>query len=142
MFNFCQFITWPSDAFEGPAAPIVIGVLGNDPFGTMLDDVVRGEVIRGRTIRVSRYRRVEEAANCHLLFVSGSEAPRQDVILRFIQRRKIVTIGESDDFLAGGGMIALASVQNRVRLRINLPAVRAGGISVSSKLLRVADIVQ
>lgn len=141
MFNFCQFITWPAESFDTPVSPIVIGVLGNDPFGAVLDDMVRGEVIRGRPIRVSRYRRVEDAAGCHLLFVSGSEAPRQDIILRFIQRRRIVTIGEHEDFLRDGGMIVLASVQNKVRLRINLPAVRAGGVSVSSKLLRVAEIV-
>lgn len=142
IFNFCQFITWPADAFDSPSAPIVIGVLGNDAFGGLLEDMVRGEVVRGRAIRILRCRRAEEAAGCHLVFVSRSEAWRQASVLRAVQNRRTVSVGEHDGFLDGGGMIVLASVQNKVRLRINLPAVRAGGVSVSSKLLRLADVVQ
>lgn len=141
VFNFCQFITWPADAFDAPSSPIVIGVYGNDAFGGVLEAMVRGEIVRGRPIQVQRCRRAEESLNCHMLFVSSTEA-RSGALLRQIQNRGIVSVGENDDFISSGGMIALAAVQNRVRLRINLPAVRAGGVSVSSKLLRLADIVQ
>lgn len=142
IFNFCQFITWPASAFDGPSAPVVVGVLGNDGFSALLDDMVRGESVRGRSIRILRCRRAEDAADCHLIFVSSSEAWRQGAVLRTVQNRPIVSVGEHDSFLSSGGMIVLASVQNKVRLRINLPAVRASGVSVSSKLLRLADVVQ
>lgn len=142
VFNFCQFITWPADAFDAPSSPIIIGVYGGDSFGEVLEAMVRGEVVRGRPIQVVRCRRAEESLNCHMLFVGDSETARSGVLLRYTQNRQIVTVGENDDFIDNGGMIALAAVQNRVRLRINLPAVRAGGVSVSSKLLRLADIVQ
>ncbi len=141
LFNFCQFISWPADSFDGPSSPIVIGVMGNESFATLLEGMVRGEIVRGRAIRVSRCRRPDEAGSCHLIFVSNAEAPRHGAVLRAIQGRHIVSVGESDAFLSGGGMIALASVQNKVRLRVNLPAVRASGITVSSKLLRLAEIV-
>lgn len=141
VFNFCQFITWPADAFDAPSSPIVIGVYGNDAFGAVLETMVRGEIVRGRPIQVQRCRRAEESQDCHMLFVSSTEA-RSGTLLRYIQNRRIVSVGENDDFISSGGMIALTAVQNRVRLRINLPAVRAGGVSVSSKLLRLADIVQ
>lgn len=141
IFNFCQFITWPADAFDAPSSSIVIGVYGNDAFGAVLEAMVRGEIVRGRPIQVRRCRRAEDSLDCHMLFVSGTEA-RSATLLRFIQNRRIVSVGENDDFISSGGMITLTAVQNRVRLRINLPAVRAGGVSVSSKLLRLADIVQ
>lgn len=141
VFNFCQFITWPADSFAAPSSPIVIGVYGSDAFGGVLEAMVRGEIVRGRPIQVQRCRRVEESLNCHMLFVSSTEA-RSGNLIRHIQNRGIVSVGENDDFISSGGMIALAAVQNRVRLRINLPAVRAGGVNVSSKLLRLADIVQ
>lgn len=141
VFNFCQFITWPADMFDGPSSPIVIGVHGSDAFGSVLEAMVRGEIVRGRPIQVQRCRRVEDSLGCHMIFVSSSE-PRSAALLRQIQNRRIVSVGENDDFITSGGMIALAAVQNRVRLRINLPAVRAGGVGVSSKLLRLADIVQ
>ncbi|MGV3663778.1 MAG: YfiR family protein [Prosthecobacter sp.] len=142
VFNFCQFITWPADAFDAPSSPIVIGVYGNDAFGNVLEAMVRGEIVRGRAIQVQRCRRAEDSLDCHMLFVSGAETARSGQLLNQIRNRGIVSVGENDDFISSGGMIALAAVQNRVRLRINLPAVRAGGVSVSSKLLRLADIVQ
>ena len=60
LYNFCRFIEWPRHAFGGPAEPIVIGVIGDDPFGPLLDEAVQGERMRGRTIRIEHYRRAAE----------------------------------------------------------------------------------
>jgi YfiR/HmsC-like len=140
LYNFCQFIDWPDEAFESPSAPLVIGVFGEDPFGSLLEEAVQGETLRGRAIRIQRYRRPEDTKQCHLLFVSRSEAARLEAILNPLRGRSIVTVGETENFLAAGGMIALITTQNRVRLRINPAPIRAANLVVSSKLLRVADI--
>lgn len=141
LFNFVQFVEWPSDAFSEPGAPFVIGVLGDDPFGRVLDDVVRGEVVKNRKLIVARYRRVEDVESCHVLFVSSSEVMKQERILAALRKRPILTVGESDRFASGGGMIRFLSDQNRVRLRINLEAATSAGLVISSKLLRPAEIV-
>src|SRR5262245_46124294 len=78
LFNFAQFVEWPAQAFSDPAAPLVIGVLGQDPFGSTLDDAVRGETAAGRPMVVKRYRRADEIADCQIVFISASESSRLD----------------------------------------------------------------
>jgi hypothetical protein len=140
LYNFCRFIEWPSKAFASPTEPLIIGVIGQDPFGSLLEEAVQGESLRGRPIRIEHYREPREAVRCHLLFISRSEMSRLNQILAAVAGRSVVTVGESDAFLERGGMIALTTEENRVRLRINPNRLRGASVDVSSKLLRVADI--
>jgi len=140
LFNFAQFVDWPAKAFPEPQAPMIIGVLGNDPFGAYLDETVRGEKVNGRPLVVQRYRRVGEIKNCHVLFISQSETDRLEQILTSLKGRNILTVGDRDDFTARGGMILLFNEKNKIRMRINLEAVAAANLVISSKLLRVAEL--
>jgi YfiR/HmsC-like len=142
LYNFCRFIEWPDSAFAGPNDPLVIGVFGDDPFGPLLDEAVAGETFRGRSIRIEHYRSLREIGRCQLLFVSASESGRVNEILSAVAGRSIVTVGESENFIEHGGMIALVADRNRVRLLINPEALRAARLDASSKLLRVAEIAR
>lgn len=141
LFNFAQFVEWPAASFADPQAPLVIGVLGDDPFDAVLDAVVRGEVIKNRPLVVTRFRRVEDIATCQVLFVSPSEAPRYPRISEALQGRAILTVGDTDGFVTSGGMIRFITDKNHVRLRINLDVARAAGLTISSQLLRAAEVV-
>jgi hypothetical protein len=141
LFNFTQFVQWPAAAFPDPATPLTIGVLGSDPFGSILDEAVRGETADGRPLAISRFRRLEDVGSCHILFISRSEGPRYDDILHALGGRPILTVGEDEAFTAEGGMIRLVTEQNRVRVRVNLSPVKAAGLTISSQLLRVADVI-
>jgi hypothetical protein len=141
LFNFAQFVEWPAASFADAQAPLVIGVLGADPFDAVLDAVVRGEVIKSRPLVVTRFRRVEDVATCHILFVSPSEAPRYARIAEALQGRAILTVGDSDGFASSGGMVRFITDKNHVRLRINISVARAVGLTISSQLLRAADVV-
>ena len=90
---------------------------------------------------VKRCARVEEAESCHLLFISRSEEPRLDQITAQLRSRAVLTVGDIDHFARRGGMIRFVPEKNRIRLRINLEAARAVGLTLSSKLLRPAEIV-
>lgn len=141
LFNFAQFVEWPAAAFPEPDSPMVIGVLGEDPFGGDLEAIVRGEVVNGHPLTVERFGRVEEITACHILFVSKGEAARLDRILAALKGRSILTVGDMRDFAGRGGMIRFVTDRSRIRLRINLEAARADELTISSKLLRPADIV-
>ena len=140
MFNFAQFVDWPAAAFDSADSPIVIGVLGEDPFGRLLDEVTQGEVVKGRSLMVVRFQRVEDIKACHILFISPSESPMYDEILTALGSRPTLTVGESEDFTRRG-MIRLLTDRNRVRLEINLGVVKAAGLTINSNLLRAARIV-
>ena len=141
LFNFAQFVEWPAASFADPRAPLVIGVLGDDPFDTVLDAVIRGEVIKYRPLVVTRFRRAEDIGTCHILFVSSSESLRYTHIFEALQRRAILTVGDTDGFATSGGMIRFITEKSHVRLRINLGVARDAGLTISSQLLRVAEVV-
>jgi hypothetical protein len=140
LFNFAQFVDWPAKAFSDAQAPLIIGVLGDDPFGAYLDETVRGEKVNDRPLLVQRYRRVGEIKNCHVLFISQSEMDRLEQILASLKGRNILTVGDTDDFATRGGMIRLFNERNKIRMRINLEAAKAANLTISSKLLRVAEL--
>lgn len=141
LFNFTQFVDWPPEAFPGPDAPFVIGVLGKDPFGAQLDEVVRGETVNGRPLVVERYRNVTEIHNCNILFIGGTEAGHLEEILAGLKGRSILTVSDADAVGQSGVMIRLVTQSNRIRLRIDVGAAKAGNLTISSKLLRPAEIV-
>jgi hypothetical protein len=141
LFNFSQFVEWPPQAFPDPSSPIIIGVLGADPFGAALDDVVRGEVVTGRPLMVRRFQHIEQLTDCHILFVSRSERARLQAIVEMLKGRSILTVSDVEGFASEGGIIGFVLVDNKVRLRVNLQAAHEAGLTLSSKLLRPAQIV-
>ena len=141
LFNFAQFVDWPPEAFSGPGDPLVIGILGNDPFGAYMDEAVRGERVNDRPIVIRRFARVEDITTCHILFISRSESARLDQILGRLKGRSILTVSDIDDFNQSRGMIRFVIEKNKIRLRINLGAAKSAGLKISSKLLRPAQIV-
>lgn len=142
LFNFAQFCEWPEEAFDSTNSPLVIGVLGEDPFGRSLDEIVRGEFVQRRRIEVRRYRSVNEIRECHILFISRSEQPHIERILSRLDTRPILTVSDMENFAARGGMIRFFTEQKRVRLRINISEVRRGRLNISSKVLNLAEVVQ
>jgi hypothetical protein len=141
LFNFAQFVDWPQESFPEAKTPLVIGVLGEDPFGTYLDEIVSGETVNNRQLEVQRYRRVDEIKTCHILFISGSESKQQEQIIATLKGHNILTVSDSVGFSRHGGMIRFVTDKNKLRLRINLEAATAANLTISSKLLRPAEIV-
>ncbi len=141
LFNFAQFVRWPPETFPAPQTPLVIGVLGDDPFGPALDEAVRGEQVNNHPLLIQRYHRVEEIRDCQILFISQSESGRLDQIFDRLKGRSILTVGDADEFTHRGGMIRFVTEKNRVRLRVNLEVAKASNLAISSKLLRPAEIV-
>jgi hypothetical protein len=142
LFNFAQFVEWPSDAFASGQTPLIIGILGDDPFGAYLDQTVRGEKVNSHPLVVRRFHRVEDITTCHVLFISRSEMNRLEQILNGLKGRNVLTVGDANGFAVEGGVIQLVTENNKIRMRINLGAAKAADLTISSKLLRPAEIVE
>jgi len=141
LYNFAQFVEWPARAFLEPTAPLIIGVLGEDPFGPYLDELVNGEKIGDRPLIVHRYKRAEEIADCHILFICRSETRDLAKIIERLKGRSLLTVGDADTFTRQGGMVRFAMENGKVRLRINVEAAKEGELTISSKILRPGTIV-
>ncbi len=141
LFNFAQFVDWPADAFPDSAASLVICILGDDPFGGFLDQTVRDEHVGGRALAIRRYRSASEIETCHILFISRTAGERPEDVVAGLKHRPILTVSDADRFAERGGMIRFVTDRNRIRLQINLGAAEAAHLTISSKLLRLAEIV-
>jgi hypothetical protein len=136
LFNFAKFVEWPATAFPDANTPLVIGVLGQDPFGSYLDDTVRGEHINNRQLVVQRYRQPAEIKSCHVLFISRSESDRMDQLVATLRPRRLLIVTDVDGG-NGGVIIRFITEGNRVRFRIDAQAAKAANLTISSKLLRL-----
>ncbi len=140
LLHFAEFVEWPSEAFPNRDAPIVIGILGDDPFGARLDDVVANEV-RERKLSIQRFHDPEDVGLCHILYVSGADPARIAHVLSVLKGRSILTVGESADFTALQGIVRFVVADRKLHLEINTEAARAAKLEIRSKLLRQASIV-
>jgi hypothetical protein len=140
LFNFTKFVDWPADSFADEKAPFQLCVLGEDPFGGSLDDVVANETVSGRPIVVRRLPRGTDPRFCQILFLGRTERERQAEVLAGLRGAPVLTVGESDRFLADGGLIRFFLDARKVRFEIHLPNVERTPLKISSKLLRLAKL--
>jgi len=138
LYNLAKFVEWPDAQSKGP---LVFGILGPDPFGEILDRVVDHKVIGGRPVMLKRSADVSQLADCQVLFVSASEGKRLKQILKDLDGRSVLTVGDNDEFVRSGGAVALVLEQNRVVLEINVDRAAKAKLKISSRALEVARIV-
>jgi hypothetical protein len=141
LFNFSRFVDWPAAAFPSASAPLVMCIFGHDPFGADLDEVVKGEVVNGRPLLIRRVQVTAGTSECHILFIHKSEDRRLDEVLSAVDRRSTLTVSDVPGPAQRGVMIRLVTVQGRIRLRIDVESARAADLTISSNLLRSAEIV-
>jgi hypothetical protein len=142
LFNFAKFVDWPPQAFPEPSAPLIFGIIGEDPFGSTLPATLERETVKGRPIKIRRYQAGDDFAGCHLLFVTRSAASQTKDIVDRAKGLSVLTVSETEGFMAQGGMINFVMVDKSVRFDINTRAMGSAGLKASSKLLAVAHTVQ
>jgi len=140
LFHFAQFVEWPSETLPDKV-PFTIGIFGNDPFGKSLDEIIANETVEGHKLVVRRFQTVSQIDSCQILFIAPSEASRLDQLLSHLNRRSVLTVGDSRDFALRSGIIGFVISEKRLRLVINLAAANAAKLTISSKLLRQSEIV-
>ncbi len=141
LFNFTQFAEWPATAFDPPDQPFVIGVLGDDPFGPVLEAIIRNERANGSPLTVRRFQFADQVSGCQILFIGRSHRGRYVREINAWHERHILTVADGDPWVPGGCAVEFLTADNRIRLRINTDAAGKAGVSISSKLLRLAELV-
>lgn len=138
LLKFAMFVQWPTNALAADLqVPLVVGILGEDPFGGRFDQVIKTEKVNGRPIEVRRARRAAELLDCQVVFICASEAPRFAEVIAAFQPRPILTVADEAGFAAQGGMIGFFKEAGKVRFEINPSAIERAGLKASSKLLQV-----
>src|SRR6267143_6213047 len=144
IYNFAKLVEWPTASFPQPDSPIVIGILGEDPFGATLDRIVTDKKINGRGIAVKRLkwgRDLKDLRDCNILFISSSEKEHLDSVVDAMKWLPILTIGDAPGFARRGGIINFTLEDNKVRFEVNVEAAKHADLTISSRLLTLARIV-
>jgi len=142
LYNFAKFVEFPKQSLAPEDREIVIGIIGNDPFGRILDDTVAGKKVDNRGFVIKRFASFDEIKSCHVLFISSSEQGNVAEILKKLDGLGILAVSDFASLPDDGVMINFIVKSNRVKFEINLNAAQKAGIKISSKLLKLAVSVK
>jgi hypothetical protein len=140
LYKFLFFAEWPEEAFNTDEAPIMIGILGKDPFGDIFQKI-EGQDVEGRKLIIKRFNKdtsAEALRQCHLLFISPSLKAEIGKLLASLKGHPVITVSEVNKFTYLGGMINFVKKKNKVAFEVNRAAAERAGIKFRSRLLRVA----
>lgn len=142
LFNFTKFVEWPDSSFDDPQAPLVFGIMGNEPyFGLHLRRIAAGEKVQGRGIVIRNQHFGDDLRRCHVLFVGASERRHIGQILASLQSASVLTVSDIQGFADLGGAVEILMEQDRARFVVNLDAATQSKLRVSAKLLALAHVV-
>ncbi len=141
LHNFAKFVEWPAESFSDNSSPITLCILGEDPFGDALE-TIRGKAVKGRKLVIKQSLRIEDLGQCHMLFISSSEKNRLIHVLDLVKTPNVLTVGDMESFAWHGGIVNLVKKANKIKFEINVDSAIEAGLKISSKLLKLAKIVE
>lgn len=141
LYNIIAFTEWPANAFAYPEAPLVIGVLGQGPVAAVLSDLAQNETWRGRRLVLRQISTIPEAHSCHVVWIARSEQSRWPALVAQFARQAILTVSDEPNFARSGGIVQFSIERNKLHLLVNLAAARGCGVQISSKVLRLAEVI-
>jgi hypothetical protein len=142
LFNLVKFVEWPPTAYPDARAPTVVCTLGKEPFGPALDRFASGNSAFGRQFVVRRLRYEEDSHGCHVVYISSSKRKLLPEILKGLEGSHILTVGETEQFAAHGGMVQLSMENKQVHFTINLSVASREELRIRSGLLALSKIVE
>jgi len=142
LYNFAKFVDWPAQSFHNPEEPIAICTLGSNPFGDALERVIGGKTAGGRPLLSRRIVDTAPPGDCHILFAGAADVKKFRAIVSRLRGTPTLTVGESPEFIAAGGMINFKIEAGKIRFEINVQAAEQGQLHISSKLLSLAEVVK
>jgi len=142
LYNLTRFVDWPPEAYPDGMSPTVLCILGRDPFEGFLTSLVAKPSTNGRPVQIRHPKDVRGVHGCHVLYISSSD--RRDVvpILASVKGTNLLTVGETSQFAARGGMVQFSLDERQVHFEVNLDATSRAGLRISSRLLALARIVK
>ena len=139
LYNFARFVEWPARAFDSPESPFIIAIVADEAVVAELQSMVKNEKVRNRPVVVRSGRRVRDTEGCHVLYLGTADGARLDEFLEVTRGRAVLTVGDASDFLREGGVVQFVT-ERTIRLRIDLRNARRANLTISSQLLRLAEI--
>lgn len=137
LVRFAAFVDWPASVFATPRSPVIICVIGRDPFGASLDTAARGQTAHGRPLTVRRPAGAA-LAGCHIVYVGEGGG----TALTGAAGRPGLLVVTDTAVGTDRGAIHFVLSNKRVRFHIDQMAATRNGLTISSRLLNLALTVR
>lgn len=143
LFNFLKYTTWPEETFEEPDDPIVLGIAGADPFGALLDKILKDKKVGKRPIVIRRFDKVAKVEGAHALFVGAMTRKEREALVEAHGESAVLLIGDEHGLAAADGLVASFFLKDgKVRFEVSTKASERAKLTISSQLLKLAEIVE
>ena len=140
--HFTRFIDWPESVDIADASyPFCVAVIGENPFGSILDQIYSEQKIKKRRVEIRYFSTPDEIADCHILFISSSNKEILPEILSHTKNKPILTVSDTKGFAESGVLINFYLAGSKIKFEINERAVNESGLVMSYRLLSLAKIV-
>ena len=140
--HFPSYVDWPAECFTGPTEPVVVGLYGEDPFGPLLDDLLKERTVGGRPIVARRLSRLEDVGHVHVLYLGTADRMEIANVLAELHHRPVLTVADGEGLAERGVVLSFRLEDRKVRFDINLDAADRADLRLSSQLLKLARIVR
>lgn len=143
LYSFGLLTKWPEATFKRTGNKFVIGVLGDKPFGNLLDEIAKRRKIDNRSIVIRRFKSIDQYRPCHILYVTESvdEKDAEDAVKK-LKGDSVLIVGETQGFEFSGGAISFRIEDENVKFSLNVDAVKRRHLMVSARLSRLASLVR
>ncbi|HUR28848.1 MAG TPA: YfiR family protein [Planctomycetota bacterium] len=135
------YVKWPETAFDDKASPFLLAILGKDPFGKSLEEILKEKKVGEHPIQIVHFATVDTLGNCHMLFVPAAHEKQLVKIAQFNKDRPVLIVAESIAAAQSGAHVGFYLEKSRVRFAINATAAKRAKLEVSSELLKLAKLV-
>jgi YfiR/HmsC-like len=142
IYNFGKFVKWPTTSGTNQNSSFTICVLGEDPYGSILQSVLAGKFINGIPVTIKRVPQPQDAIDCRILSINTTDERRLREILTDLGPATVLTVSDMPNFTKRGGMIQFVTDGDRVRFEINRASSDRAGLVLASELLKVATVVR
>ena len=142
LFNFARYVEWPQDAFDRSDMPVNICMLSTKEFGDVVSKTVSGKTVADRAVVVRWTADLPETAGCHILFIGREFGKSHSEAVAELGGMSVFTVADQEGFAKAGGIANFFRAENRIRFEINPRAAQKAGLKISSRLLRLAKVVQ
>jgi len=141
LYNFMKYTDWPPDRSQQANAPIVVCLLGGDPFAGRLQPLA-GRTVNQHVIELRNLRTVDEAGMCSLVFIHADAKPQWPQLRMALAGKSMLTVSDFQGFADAGGMIEFTRNENKIGVKIDTAAVTAAHLQVQDRLLKLANAVR
>jgi len=142
IYNLARFVEWPSNSYAAPDAPLRIGIVGADPFSPALETDLRARTVKGHPVEIRMLGPGDTMGGCQIVFIPLAAKGQSAGIVKGLQGSSTLTIGETEGFATRGGIINIVVRENRLHFEVNRRAAEQAGLTISSKLLDIATIIE